>query len=515
MNYEHALRNMQSPRKISSAIPEKPADFEEFVKKLERQSEHAHMTSPEAITIKRSTVVTSCGVKRPNDVPSTDSAPKKKHVVAPRIKPQSFYAKISGTYSPQKQLPLDAEVRSRGHATVATDVTGMRPAQGLEAIAMVSAAVENVHSVKSIQEGGVQDAVGTCGPRLPVIAAGTAPRMEFKLQRQAFEFFDQQKEPWSQHLRVFARELSGDGKRCFLVTTPAQLWVTDVESAKPGSCHLYEIIKEGMPCHLYFDLEFVPGFNPGVCGDSLVDLLVGLVAEELHGAFGIRMPLRQSFHQQQQQELREKFELWQNPEQPGEAGFGAAAAGGQQRQEQVLARESEDAGNEVEAHGVSGGGAASLGDGYAGASEFERGPCGDFPAAPGCGGDVNRRSVPDGSASISDGSCPWVWELCSTTAAKFSRHLIIRIPHCAFKDNFHVNAFVRRLFDRIAADPVRFGAFFVRRSADPDDPPALFIDPAVYTRNRAACKAVSAVGSTWKTPPPCYYRCATTAGAPT
>ncbi|GIL44777.1 hypothetical protein Vafri_2278 [Volvox africanus] len=235
-------------------------------------------------------------------------------------------------------------------------------------------------------------------------------------------------------------------------------------------------------------LEFVPDLNPGVCGDSLVDLLVGLVAEELHGAFGIRMPLRRSLHQQQQQELREKLELCQKleqPEQPEGAGLGAAAAGGQQRQEQVLARESGHAGNEVEAQGLWGGGAASLGDGYAGASEVERGPCGDFTAVPGCGGDVNRGSGSDSSVSTSDGSCPWVWELCSTTAAKFSRHLIIRIPHCAFKDNFHVNAFVRRLFDRIAADPIRFGAFFVRRSADPDDSPALFIDPAVYTRNRA------------------------------
>lgn len=30
----------------------------------------------------------------------------------------------------------------------------------------------------------------------------------------------------------------------------------------------------------------------------------------------------------------------------------------------------------------------------------------------------------------------------------------------------------------------RLRRFFLRRSADPSEPPALFIDPAVYTRNR-------------------------------
>ncbi|KXZ50911.1 hypothetical protein GPECTOR_14g158 [Gonium pectorale] len=52
-------------------------------------------------------------------------------------------------------------------------------------------------------------------------------------------------------------------------------------------------------------------------------------------------------------------------------------------------------------------------------------------------------------------------------------------------DNFHVNAFVQRLFARIAAEPARFAPFWVRRSEDPAEPPVLFIDPAVYTRNRA------------------------------
>lgn len=70
----------------------------------------------------------------------------------------------------------------------------------------------------------------------------------------------------------------------------------------------------------------------------------------------------------------------------------------------------------------------------------------------------------------------------------------------ATQDNFHVNAFVRRLFDRIAADPQRFAPFFVRRCADPAAPPTLFIDPAVYTRNRCGGLACTRSYSTLSSP---------------
>ena len=41
------------------------------------------------------------------------------------------------------------------------------------------------------------------------------------------------------------------------------------------------MIREARPCHLYFDLEFVPAANPAANGDALVDALLRLVAEEL------------------------------------------------------------------------------------------------------------------------------------------------------------------------------------------------------------------------------------------
>ena len=41
------------------------------------------------------------------------------------------------------------------------------------------------------------------------------------------------------------------------------------------------MIREARPCHLYFDLEFVPAVNAGVQGDALVDALLRLVDAEL------------------------------------------------------------------------------------------------------------------------------------------------------------------------------------------------------------------------------------------
>lgn len=46
------------------------------------------------------------------------------------------------------------------------------------------------------------------------------------------------------------------------------------------------MIREARPCHLYFDLEFVPAVNAGVQGDALVDALLRLVAAELRCVAG-------------------------------------------------------------------------------------------------------------------------------------------------------------------------------------------------------------------------------------
>lgn len=44
--------------------------------------------------------------------------------------------------------------------------------------------------------------------------------------------------------------------------------------------HVYEIIREGAPCRMYFDLEFARGCNPGLDGEELVRAWINVVAGE-------------------------------------------------------------------------------------------------------------------------------------------------------------------------------------------------------------------------------------------
>ncbi|BBG98330.1 DNA primase [Prunus dulcis] len=93
------------------------------------------------------------------------------------------------------------------------------------------------------------------------------------------------------------------------------------------------------------------------------------------------------------------------------------------------------------------------------------------------------------------GNQEWILELDSSTEAKFSRHLIIRIEKTAFKDNSHVGAFVTEICSRISSAKERdgrFGNFFVRKDSKSSNfASQLFVDTAVYTRNRCFRLALS------------------------
>lgn len=97
----------------------------------------------------------------------------------------------------------------------------------------------------------------------------------FPRQQEAFEFADQiqafrsrlrntrsdQPEPRSVHPqtahettpRVFSFESANGGKRRFLVTFMDAFW-DSYRKSLPGQRHVYEIIRESVPCRLYFDL---------------------------------------------------------------------------------------------------------------------------------------------------------------------------------------------------------------------------------------------------------------------
>lgn len=96
---------------------------------------------------------------------------------------------------------------------------------------------------------------------------GTAPvSAMFPRQQEAFEFADQvvsfrrllrsqgaTRLALDQHPRVFSFESALEGRRRFLVASLDAFWASYSATAA-GQRHVYEIIREGVPCRLYFDL---------------------------------------------------------------------------------------------------------------------------------------------------------------------------------------------------------------------------------------------------------------------
>ncbi|GFY84150.1 DNA primase [Actinidia rufa] len=86
------------------------------------------------------------------------------------------------------------------------------------------------------------------------------------------------------------------------------------------------------------------------------------------------------------------------------------------------------------------------------------------------------------------GEHDWIVELDSSTEEKFSRHLIIRLQKTAFKDNSHAGAFVAEICSRIyeaRKSDERLKKLFVSKdSGSTGIPYQLFVDTAVYSRNR-------------------------------
>ncbi|KAL3524326.1 hypothetical protein ACH5RR_017160 [Cinchona calisaya] len=173
--------------------------------------------------------------------------------------------------------------------------------------------------------------------------------------------------------RVFCYQDHVNGQRRYLVSTYKEFW-RRYKQMSPKFRHHYEVIEEGLPCHLYFDLEFDKRENLNRNGDEMVDLLLSVVFDA----------------------LREKYCVETNHD------------------------------------------------------------------------------------------C--VVELDSSTTEKFSRHLIVRLPKTAFKDNSHAGAFVAEICSRIKKSRETEGRFknlFISKDSNSADSPCqLFVDTAVYSRNR-------------------------------
>ncbi|KAK9792264.1 hypothetical protein WJX73_002212 [Symbiochloris irregularis] len=95
----------------------------------------------------------------------------------------------------------------------------------------------------------------------------------------------------SQHasiVKVFCKENPGDQGwyRSFVAAAYPALWQRYKNAQER---HFYEVIQEGHPCHLYFDLEFNRDCNATVDGDALVACLLTLVAEGFRHNWGVEM----------------------------------------------------------------------------------------------------------------------------------------------------------------------------------------------------------------------------------
>ncbi|KAL6611294.1 hypothetical protein ACP70R_039222 [Stipagrostis hirtigluma subsp. patula] len=175
------------------------------------------------------------------------------------------------------------------------------------------------------------------------------------------------------HTNVFSYQDHLSGTRRFLVTTYDEFWIR-YNKMDPKHRHHYEVILEGSPCHIYFDLEFDTRLNKNRNADEMVDILVAITFSALHDKYSI------------------------------------------------------------------------------------------------------------------EGHEDWITELDSSTEEKFSRHVTIRIPKTAFKDNSHVGAFISEVCSRIAsqrsANPDLDKLYITKDSSCTGPLDHLFMDTAVYSRNR-------------------------------
>mmetsp|Transcript_31949 Transcript_31949/g.101877 ORF Transcript_31949/g.101877 Transcript_31949/m.101877 type:complete len:533 (-) Transcript_31949:223-1821(-) len=118
-----------------------------------------------------------------------------------------------------------------------------------------------------------------------------AEMRKFKLQRDAFEFLDSQQEGkgMGDEWFVFGEEKNGKGKRKFFVTSQAELWRIIKETFERGEIpHMYEVIREGCPAYLYFDIEFNKRWNPEVNGECCMETFENYLCEFMRKYFSTR-----------------------------------------------------------------------------------------------------------------------------------------------------------------------------------------------------------------------------------
>jgi len=84
---------------------------------------------------------------------------------------------------------------------------------------------------------------------------------------------------WSMEPRIFAEETSATGKRKYVVGHLGRFIQQYWRERDPRSRHCYELIREGTPCRMYFDLEFCKLSNPQICSTESEMLMTEFIHE--------------------------------------------------------------------------------------------------------------------------------------------------------------------------------------------------------------------------------------------
>lgn len=113
------------------------------------------------------------------------------------------------------------------------------------------------------------------------------PLRSFPTQQLAFDFADARSPHAAQ---VWAYEIDQSGRRRFIVASTSSFWRwyrTVLRRQAP--LHVYEVIREGKPCRLYFDLEFrrTDSETRALNGRLLTDSVVATTAQLLEDCYGV------------------------------------------------------------------------------------------------------------------------------------------------------------------------------------------------------------------------------------
>lgn len=76
-----------------------------------------------------------------------------------------------------------------------------------------------------------------------------------------------------------------EGYRKFVVAHPEIYWLADENKPMNRRCS-YEVIPDGAPCHLYFDLEFAKDLNPTKDGSKMTKTLIDIFCEYFNEHWG-------------------------------------------------------------------------------------------------------------------------------------------------------------------------------------------------------------------------------------